>query len=75
MSRQIKRKIAYWFMLLLGILIMVMQVRKYFLGTLEMKWEELIVFTIGFCLVWNPLSIVGLIQTVINSKYGKNTND
>lgn len=62
-------------MLLLGIGIMIMQVRKYYYGTLEMKWEELIVFAIACFMILNPLSLIELTRTVINTKYGKGSNE
>lgn len=74
MSRQIQRQIAYWFMLILGIAILAFQFAKYFQGVLELKYEEIIVTSIGVMMVLNPLSLLEVIRTIVKSKYGK-SND
>jgi hypothetical protein len=69
-----KRSAEEWFMLAVGVTIMIMQVKKYYLNTLEMKWEELIIFTIAGISILSPRSLVGAFKIFINTKYGKDTN-
>nr|WP_315245172.1 hypothetical protein [uncultured Flavobacterium sp.] len=74
MSRNTRRQIAYWFMLVLGIALLSFQFKKYFDNTLELKYEEVIVTVIAICMVLNPLSLLELIKTIVNQKYGKNND-
>ncbi len=75
MSIQLRRKIGYWFMLLLGIAILSLQLKKYFDNTLEFRYEEIIVTVIALFMVLNPASLLDLLGRIINTKYGKNTNE
>lgn len=70
MSLSQRRNIAYWFLLLAGISLISMQVYKYFIGTLELTIEELIVSLVATTLVVSPKLILENIEKFINSKYG-----
>lgn len=70
MSLNQRRNIAYWFLLLAGITLISMQVYKYFIGTLELTVEELIVSLVAITLVVSPKLILESIEKFINSKYG-----
>lgn len=70
MSLSQRRNIAYWFLLLAGIALISMQVYKYFIGTLELTVEELIVSLVATTLVVSPKLILESIEKFINSKYG-----
>lgn len=70
MSLNQRRNIAYWFLLLAGIALISMQVYKYFIGTLELTVEELIVSLVATTLVVSPKLILENIEKFINSKYG-----
>lgn len=70
MSLSQRRNIAYWFLLLAGIALISMQVYKYFIGTLELTIEELIVSLVATTLVVSPKLILESIEKFINSKYG-----
>lgn len=70
MSLSQRRNIAYWFLLLAGIALISMQVYKYFIGTLELTVEELIVSIVATTLVVSPKLILESIEKFINSKYG-----
>ena len=70
MSFSQRRNIAYWFLLLAGIVLISMQVYKYFIGTLELTIEELIVSLVATTLVVSPKLILESIEKFINSKYG-----
>lgn len=70
MSLSQRRNIAYWFLLLAGIALISMQVYKYFIGTLELTIEELIVSLVATTLVVSPKLILENIEKFINSKYG-----
>ena len=70
MSLNQRRNIAYWFLLLAGIALISMQVYKYFIGTLELTVEELIVSLVATTLVVSPKLILESIEKFINSKYG-----
>lgn len=74
MSLSQRRKIAYWFLLLAGIALISMQVYKYFIGTLELTVEELIVSIVATTLVVSPKLILESIEKFINSKY-RNKNE
>lgn len=70
MSLSQRRNVAYWFLLLAGIALISMQVYKYFIGTLELTIEELIVSLVATTLVVSPKLILESIEKFINSKYG-----
>lgn len=68
MSIQQRRAIMYWFTLLLGIALLCLQFYKYFMGTLELKLEEAVVFACGVVLMRNPNIISNGLRSFINSK-------
>ena len=74
MSIKLRRMVAYWFMLGIGIALMIMQLIKYYDNTLILSVEELIVSAISVSLMINPLFFLDAINKFINNKYGKNTN-
>ena len=70
MSLNQRRNIAYWFLLIAGIALISMQIYKYFIGTLILTIEELIVCLVATTLVVSPKLILESIEKFINSKYG-----
>ncbi|WP_445458419.1 hypothetical protein [Flavobacterium sp. HNIBRBA15423] len=72
MSLNTRRTIAYWFMLILGIGLLMLQFSKYYTNTLELKIEELIVSLVAIVMTVNPLFIIDSLRKFFNSKYGKN---
>lgn len=70
MSLSQRRNIAYWFLLLAGIALIVMQAIKYWNGTLDLKLEEAIVTLVAVTLALAPKLILESIEKFINSKYG-----
>ena len=73
MSLSQRRNIAYWFLLLAGISLIVMQVTKYWNGTLDLKIEEGIVTLVAVTLALAPKLILESIEKFVNSKTnGKN---
>ena len=71
MSLNQRRNIAMWFLLLAGISLIVMQIVKYWNGTLELKIEEAIVSLFAVTLALMPKLILESIEKFINNKYGK----
>jgi hypothetical protein len=70
MSQNFRTTLAYYATLIIGIFILCNQCYKYYLDTLELTFEESIVFAIGFMLVMKPTWLISF----FNLKYGK-TND
>jgi len=58
MSIQQRRNIAYWFLLIAGIALISMQIYKYFIGTLILSVEELIVCLVATTLIVSPKLIL-----------------
>jgi len=68
MSINSRRKIAYWFMLLLGIGLLCLQFKKYYFNTLEFSIEEFIVTMVAVVMAINPLFFLESLAKFINSK-------
>lgn len=75
MSQKVRRQIAYWIMLLLGIGLLLLQFKKYSDNTLELSLEEFIVTMVAVVLTINPMFFLESLTKFINSKYGKNTDE
>lgn len=71
MSLQQRRAIMYWFTLILGIIILIMQLYKYFTGKIELTIEEACVSGFALLLMRNPNILSDGLKSFINSK----TND
>jgi hypothetical protein len=71
MSVEQRRSIMYWFTLLAGIAILVMQIYKYFTNTLELTIENGIVSAFAIVLMRNPNMLANGVKSFITSK----TND
>lgn len=68
-----RNKIAYYFTLLLGIVLLSIQTYKYFTNDLitddlVFNTGQIVVFCIGFLLVWKPSKIVEFINKKNGSK-------
>lgn len=62
----------YWFTLIAGILIIVMQLYKYWTGVLELKLEEGIVTACAIAMMRNPNIISDFVKSKINKDEPKN---
>lgn len=71
MSAETRKTIAYWFFLILGIILLVMQLIKYHKETLELSVEELIICGVASTMVINPMAIAEMFKRIITTKYGK----
>lgn len=68
MSLALRRKIGYWFLLILGICINTFQVYKYFTNQLEDIKVELVIFIIGLALNLAPQYLLRLFEKVVTRK-------
>ncbi|MBC7847262.1 MAG: hypothetical protein H7Y10_12295 [Flavobacterium sp.] len=68
MSINTRRKVAYWFMLILGIGLLCLQFKKYYFNTLEFSIEEFIVTMVAVVMAINPLFFLESLSKFINSK-------
>jgi len=68
MSVQQRRAVMYWFTLIAGIAIIIMQIYKYFSGKLELTIEEGIVSAFAIVLMRNPNVLADGVKSFISSK-------
>lgn len=71
MSIQQRREVMYWFTLLVGMAILVMQLVKFFTGKLELTIEEGCVSAFAIVLMGNPNIISNGLKAFINAKTGE----
>lgn len=71
MSYNQKRILGTWLLLILGVVLIAMQLVKYWNGTLKLELEELIVTTVATTLVISPRLILESIEKFIGSKVKK----
>lgn len=71
MSINLRRAVAHWVLLFFGLILIGMQIIKYWNGTLLLSIEELIVSLVAVSLAAAPRLILESIEKFINSKYGK----
>lgn len=69
MSSQVRRKIMYWFTLILGIAILSFQFIQYVTGNLSLDLNEGAVMLIAVVFMVNPHSISNSYKTIINFKF------
>lgn len=69
MSAQVRRKIMYWFTLILGILILSRQCYCYYNSTITLSVGEFAVTLIAVVLMVNPHSISDSYSRIIKSKF------
>lgn len=73
---KMRDKIAYYFTLVLGIVLLLIQTYKYFTNDLitddiVLNTGQIVVFCIGFLLVWKPSKIVEFINKRNGDKNGR----
>ena len=80
MSLKVRRFIGYWFMLLLGMFILFIQAKKFYLQeyltyTYEQLTVEAVVTCISIIMVLRPLALIELIQMIVKLRNGKINNE
>lgn len=68
MSQNFKTALKYWFWLVIGILLISIQVYKYFTNTLEFAPKEAIVLFVGLMFMIKPTAIPDLLLKIFNKK-------
>ena len=71
MSKDTRERLTYWGFLILGFAGIIMQMMKYFNGTLELTFEEGILTTVFSVFIFRPKILIEAAQTVINFKFKK----
>lgn len=69
MSSQVRRKIMYWFTLVLGILILCVQFYRYVKGSLELGLAEGAVTIFAVVFMVNPHAISNSYNSIIKWKF------
>ena len=69
MSLKTRREVAYWFMLLIGIGIMLIQFYRYATNMLSYTTEEMIMNVISVAFMIFPKFILNIAEKVITKKY------
>ncbi len=69
MSSSTRKEIAYWFMLLIGIGIMLIQFYRYATNTLSYTTAEMIMNVISVAFMIFPKFILNMTEKVITKKY------
>jgi hypothetical protein len=67
MSLQQRREVAYWFMLLVGIALMTIQLVKYWEKELDFSFGEIIITVLSVALMILPRYILRVFEKFINS--------
>ena len=75
MSIRLRQQIAYWVFLVAGIILLGVQIRKYYLNTLVLSLEEVIVTCVAVALTINPKFILNGINKIIDSRSNVTKND
>ncbi len=78
MSENVKRKLAGLTLILFflaGAVLLGVQIRKYYLGELDLTINELIVTAVAVSLVVNPKFLLNGINKVVNANFKGNSND
>lgn len=65
---RLRREIAYWTMLFLGLLLNVFQSYKYVTNQLEYSWLELTVLVVGVAFNFAPRFILNMASKIIDKK-------
>lgn len=68
MSQNFKTAMKYWFWLIVGILLISIQVYKYYSNTLKFAIDEAIILFIGLMFMIKPTAIPDLILKIFNKK-------
>lgn len=66
MTQQLKKKIGYWFFMLAGIVVIVLQILKYYNDTLEMTFSQGIITAFAGMFIFKPMLIVELFEDLRN---------
>jgi hypothetical protein len=66
MTQQFKKKIGYWFFMLAGIVVIVLQILKYYNDTLEMTFSQGIITAFAGMFIFKPMLIVELFEDLRN---------
>jgi uncharacterized membrane protein YczE len=68
MSQNFKTVLKYWFWLIVGILLISIQVYKYFTNTLEFTPKEAVILFVGLMFMIRPTALPDLILKIFNKK-------
>ncbi|MFV5696689.1 hypothetical protein ACM55G_14765 [Flavobacterium sp. LB3P122] len=68
MSQNFKTALKYWFWLLVGILLISIQVYKYYANTLEMSTQEGVILFVGLMFMIKPTAIPDTILKIFGKK-------
>jgi hypothetical protein len=68
MNQKLKTALKYWFWLLVGIVLITIQVHKYYSNTLSFNVQEAIVLFIGLMFMIRPTALPDLIYKFLGRK-------
>ncbi|NQY06540.1 MAG: hypothetical protein HRT68_10245 [Flavobacteriaceae bacterium] len=68
MSKRIRENIGIWFFLLVGMLLIIKQVYKYFTNQLTFTADELIVLIVGCVVIFIPKALAEIFKNFIDQK-------
>lgn len=68
MSQNFKTALKYWFWLIVGILLISIQVYKYFTDTLEFTTKEAVILFVGLMFMIRPTALPDLILKLFKKK-------
>jgi hypothetical protein len=68
MNQKIKNALKYWFWLLIGIILISIQVYKYYSNTLEFNVQEAVVLFVGLMFMIRPTALPDLIYKFFGRK-------
>lgn len=74
MSAAQRREIAYWFMLIIGCAIMLIQLYRYATNTLSYTYPEMIINVVAVAFMIFPKFILNMAEKLVNNKC-KNENN
>lgn len=76
MSAKTRSEIAYWFMLIIGVFLMTIQLKKYYENSLEFTTGEMIINIVSISLMIFPKFILNMANKIItNKKQNENNED
>lgn len=75
MSAKTRNEIAYWFMLIVGGFLMLLQLKKYYLNELEFTAGEMIVNVISVAFMIFPRFILNMANKIITNKKTNENNE
>ena len=63
-----RKEVAYWFMFLAGIALMIIQITKYAYNSLELNIQEFFVTVVSIALMIFPRFLLQAFEKIINTK-------